>query len=89
MHSHTHGHVQEMGVVTDAEHSKVEVQCHQRRGSGNWPPHISPGPVKIGTILVESNLASHRAIEVLITTGSFSLLGVYPKIIIKKRISYS
>lgn len=59
MHSHTRGHVQEMGVVTDAGHSKVEVRCHQRRGSGNWRPHISSGPVEIGTILVKSNLASH------------------------------
>lgn len=57
--SYTCGHVQEMGADTASEHSEVEVQCHQRRARGNWHSYTPLGPVEIGTILVENNLASH------------------------------
>lgn len=90
MPSHARGHVQEMGAVAASEHSKVGVQCHQRRASGNWHPHTPLGPVGDGMIRVESNLASHiESHQSAPTAGSFSLLGVYPKIIIIKRTSYS
>ena len=48
-----------MRVLTASGHSKVEVGCHRRRVSENWHPHTPPEPVEIGTVLVESNLASH------------------------------
>lgn len=87
MHSHTHGHVQEMGgIITASEHSRVEVLCHQRRESGNWRPRTPPG--------VSSYWYNPLGKQFGIMYGepskcSFSLLGVYPKIIIRKRTSYS
>lgn len=75
-----------MRVLTASGHSKVEVGCHQRRVSENWHPPTPPEPVEIGTILVESNLASHlESHQSARTAGSRPLLGVYPMIIIKKK----
>lgn len=64
-------------ALTASGHSKVKAGCHQGSMHRNWHPHITPG--EIGTILVESNLASHLESHqsvhtccLILTSGSLS-----------------